>query len=105
MPWAQTPPENGHWDDRTSPRQARLALKGTRPSSIDGGGLHNAKQAKYGGGEDYACLDDETLGTNWTQGARRGRLGGESCMDSSLARRGSAEHIHGEITVDIDVAA
>ena len=71
MPWAQTPPENDHWDNRTSPRHARFALKGTRPSSINGDGSHNAKQAKYGGGEDYAWLDDETLGTNWTQVARR----------------------------------
>ena len=30
-------------------------------------------QAKYGGGEDYAWLDDETLSTNWTQVAHRGK--------------------------------
>ena len=69
MPWA---PENHHWDNRTSPRQACLALKGICSSSIDGDGLYNAKQAKYGGGEDYAWLDDKTLGTSWTQ-ARRGK--------------------------------
>lgn len=68
---AQTPPEIDHWDNRTSPRQG-LALKGSCSSSIDGDGLHNAKQAKCGSGEDYVWLDDETLGTNCTQRARRG---------------------------------
>lgn len=68
---AQTPPEIDHWDNRTSPRQG-LALKGSCSSSIDRDGLHTAKQAKCGSGEDYVWLDDETLGTNCTQRARRG---------------------------------